>query len=418
MKYVDDNALRQNITETKNYVDTHGFASDRTPVGTIISVGCDSSLIPSSTIKYPTDDYFICKGTTLNIAEYPALADYFEDAFGSKNYFGGDGTTTFKVPDFTTDFPTNGILAIKAQMTSTQITYAEVNDSLTTDSNVWSAEKVNDTTNAISTSVNGLSTTVNGLSTSVSGLSTSVNGLSTTVSGHTSELSTLTDVKNKALMIGDINPSTINLDTKMDKPGLKMHWVNCGLATVTGTKPYSSNYGYMLHFSNANGLSELQVFFPFDQTAKWPVKYRITANNQWYPWREFKTQIGERINSTAPSDYKTRNINTTGGAVLKQLTVTPGTWILNLGFYFSSLVNNSYLSLGYTTNSGTNMGSVAGCNNSQGAVTKTILDGWSGIIGMSSVVTVTANTTYYVKAISGGGGYNTGSNDFYAIRLA
>lgn len=143
MKYVDENALRQNITETKDYVDNHGFASDRTPIGTIISVGCDSSLIPSSTIKYPTDDYFICKGTTLNIAEYPALADYFEDAFGSKNYFGGDGTTTFKVPDFTTDFPTNGILAIKAQMTSTQITYAEVNDSLTTDSNVWSAEKVN-----------------------------------------------------------------------------------------------------------------------------------------------------------------------------------------------------------------------------------------------------------------------------------
>lgn len=153
MKFVDENALRQNITETKDYVDNHGFASDRTPIGTIISVGCDSSLIPSSTIKYPTDDYFICKGTTLNIAEYPALADYFEDAFGSKNYFGGDGTTTFKVPDFTTDFPTNGILAIKAQMTSTQITYAEVNDSLTTENNVWSAEKVNSVINQNAVSV-------------------------------------------------------------------------------------------------------------------------------------------------------------------------------------------------------------------------------------------------------------------------
>ena len=143
MKFVDENALRQNITETKDYVDNHGFASDRTPIGTIISVGCDSSLIPSSTIKYPTDDYFICKGTTLNIAEYPALADYFEDAFGSKNYFGGDGTTTFKVPDFTTDFPTNGILAIKAQMESTTITYADVDDTITTIGNVWSASKVN-----------------------------------------------------------------------------------------------------------------------------------------------------------------------------------------------------------------------------------------------------------------------------------
>jgi len=142
MKYVDENALRQNISETKDYVDTHGFASDRTPIGTIISVGCDSSLIPSSTIKYPTDDYFICKGTTLNIAEYPALADYFEDAFGSKNYFGGDGTTTFKVPDFTADFPINGILVIKAQIESTTITYVDVDDTRTSNESTWSSEKI------------------------------------------------------------------------------------------------------------------------------------------------------------------------------------------------------------------------------------------------------------------------------------
>ena len=43
--------------------------------------------------------YLICDGTEYNITDYPYLAQHIEDNFGSINYFGGDGETTFAVPD-------------------------------------------------------------------------------------------------------------------------------------------------------------------------------------------------------------------------------------------------------------------------------------------------------------------------------
>lgn len=59
-----------------------------TPIGTVIDI-----------MRNTAPDYFLkCDGSTYNIADYPDLAQLFEDEFGSKNYFGGDGTTTFGVP--------------------------------------------------------------------------------------------------------------------------------------------------------------------------------------------------------------------------------------------------------------------------------------------------------------------------------
>lgn len=65
-----------------------------TPVGTIIAVMGNSA---------PTN-YLACNGQTLNIADYPELAAYFKAQFGSANYFGGDGTTTFKICDLRGEF--------------------------------------------------------------------------------------------------------------------------------------------------------------------------------------------------------------------------------------------------------------------------------------------------------------------------
>lgn len=48
--------------------------------------------------------YLVCDGTEYNIADYPYLAQHFQDEFGSVNYFGGDGTTTFAVPDLRGEF--------------------------------------------------------------------------------------------------------------------------------------------------------------------------------------------------------------------------------------------------------------------------------------------------------------------------
>ncbi len=44
-------------------------------------------------------NYLICDGTVYNITEYQMLADQIHDNFGTYNYFGGDGITTFAVPD-------------------------------------------------------------------------------------------------------------------------------------------------------------------------------------------------------------------------------------------------------------------------------------------------------------------------------
>lgn len=65
-----------------------------TPIGTIIAVMGNSA---------PTN-YLACNGQIVNIADYPELANYFKAQFGSYNYFGGDGTTTFAICDLRGEF--------------------------------------------------------------------------------------------------------------------------------------------------------------------------------------------------------------------------------------------------------------------------------------------------------------------------
>lgn len=62
---------------------------DGNPIGTIISFMGTSA----------PDDYLVCDGSEYNIVDYSDLAKFFEKEFGSSNYFGGDGATTFAVPD-------------------------------------------------------------------------------------------------------------------------------------------------------------------------------------------------------------------------------------------------------------------------------------------------------------------------------
>lgn len=64
------------------------------PIGTIISY---------MGITAPKD-YLACDGTVYNIADYRELAEYIKRQFGNYNFFGGDGTTTFAVPDLRGEF--------------------------------------------------------------------------------------------------------------------------------------------------------------------------------------------------------------------------------------------------------------------------------------------------------------------------
>lgn len=61
---------------------------DGNPIGTVINF---------MGLKAPKD-YLICDGSIYKISDYPNLANFFKDQFGSETYFGGsDGT--FAVPD-------------------------------------------------------------------------------------------------------------------------------------------------------------------------------------------------------------------------------------------------------------------------------------------------------------------------------
>ena len=56
------------------------------------------AVIPFMALSAP-EGYLICDGAVYGISGYPALAAFFEAQFGAKNHFGGDGTSTFAVPD-------------------------------------------------------------------------------------------------------------------------------------------------------------------------------------------------------------------------------------------------------------------------------------------------------------------------------
>lgn len=69
-------------------------------VTTITPVG---SILPYMGNTAPIN-YLICDGEEYNITDYKKLADFIKENFGSYNYFGGNGTTTFAVPDLRGEF--------------------------------------------------------------------------------------------------------------------------------------------------------------------------------------------------------------------------------------------------------------------------------------------------------------------------
>lgn len=60
-----------------------------TPIGTIIQYNGE----------IPPADYLLCDGAEYNIEDYPDLSNQIKANYGSANYYGGDGTKTFAVPN-------------------------------------------------------------------------------------------------------------------------------------------------------------------------------------------------------------------------------------------------------------------------------------------------------------------------------
>lgn len=78
-----------------------------TPVGSVIAIMGNEA----------PNHYLVCDGTLYTIADYPQLTEFIIDQFGIVNYFGGNGTTTFAVPDLSEEAPTSSSLCIAYENT-------------------------------------------------------------------------------------------------------------------------------------------------------------------------------------------------------------------------------------------------------------------------------------------------------------
>ena len=93
-------ATAEQLTELMQYISsqiripTIGVGGGYAPIGTVISYMGTTA----------PQDYLACDGSTYNIADYQQLATFFTTQFGSSKFFGGDGVTTFKVPDLRGEF--------------------------------------------------------------------------------------------------------------------------------------------------------------------------------------------------------------------------------------------------------------------------------------------------------------------------
>lgn len=95
----------ENVTiDPVEYINTTQGIED-VPVGNIIDI------IGENIPKH----YLYCNGAVYNIADYLHLAEYIKKEFGIYNYFGGDGTTTFAVPNLVNGNP---LVDITPTMTS------------------------------------------------------------------------------------------------------------------------------------------------------------------------------------------------------------------------------------------------------------------------------------------------------------
>ena len=90
--FVDIESRLFKLENNEQLEDSRNFSN--IPIGTIISyMGKDCP-----------NNYLICDGTVYDIDSYPELAKHFLKQFDSMNFFGGDGVTTFAVPDLRGEF--------------------------------------------------------------------------------------------------------------------------------------------------------------------------------------------------------------------------------------------------------------------------------------------------------------------------
>ena len=96
IKEYTNQELTEIVQELQNKIsELENSKKDTTQIGTVISYMASSQ---------SPDGYLPCDGSVYNISDYPSLAEAIKTGFGSYNYYGGDGVTTFAVPDLRGEF--------------------------------------------------------------------------------------------------------------------------------------------------------------------------------------------------------------------------------------------------------------------------------------------------------------------------
>lgn len=107
-KILNNTTLQFNFTEAQNLTKFKIISIDSLSIGDKAGTTLYSDTPIGTIISYmgnnPPKDYLSCDGTVYNINDYQALADFINTEFGSYDFFGGDGTTTFAVPDLRGEF--------------------------------------------------------------------------------------------------------------------------------------------------------------------------------------------------------------------------------------------------------------------------------------------------------------------------
>lgn len=150
----DEEKNDRNIYWFRPWADTVAFATDKTPVGTVLSVATGKASDGITDIgdppnKFPTDDYLVCNAQTVSPSEYPALAKHFKDRYGDTYYFGGTAPGNFSLPNWSSDFPSNGVLVMKARESSNAMSITEIDDTSVSEDKTWSSQKVNSENTAL-----------------------------------------------------------------------------------------------------------------------------------------------------------------------------------------------------------------------------------------------------------------------------
>lgn len=91
LSFMGCDAITNQIIKAEPTYFMQNFYIGDTPVGYIMNY-----------VGETPENYLPCDGNKYNIADYKELAEYIKTAYGSYNYFGGDGVITFAVPIFDT----------------------------------------------------------------------------------------------------------------------------------------------------------------------------------------------------------------------------------------------------------------------------------------------------------------------------